>query len=386
MQTHEERGVDLTANELARYARHLSLPEIGIVGQKKLKESSVLVVGTGGLGSPLLLYLAAAGVGHIGIVDFDCVEDSNLQRQIIHGSSVIGQNKTESARRSILEINQFCNIQTFEEILTNQNALQIIKQYDLVCDCTDNFPTRYLINDACVILGKPNIYGSISKFQGQASVFNLNPGSPNLRDLIPNPPPRELIPSCSEAGVMGVLPGIIGIIQATEAIKIITGIGNTLSGRLLIFNALEMAFKELSLGGDPSQAKIKELIDYEIFCSDKFPRQAKEKNFKIDSISVSQLRDLLMNYKDKIILLDVRSKREFDQNSIPGSRLVTLKEIENGKAIEYIRQLIDKRKLYIHCKTGIRSKKALIILKKHGIEGKNIAGGIDAWDSKYNPS
>ncbi|MFL0737587.1 MAG: molybdopterin-synthase adenylyltransferase MoeB, partial [Prochlorococcus sp.] len=234
----DTRDVDLNPDEVARFSRHLILPEVGITGQKRLKKASVLCVGTGGLGSPLLLYMAAAGVGHIGIVDFDVVELSNLQRQVIHGTSWVGQLKTGSARARILEINPNCQVDVYEKALTSDNALEIIQPYDIVCDCTDNFPSRYLVNDACVLLGKPNIYGSIHRFEGQATVFNLDAQSPNYRDLVPEPPPAGLVPSCVEGGVMGVLPGLIGLIQATEVIKIITGIGTTLSGRLLIVDAL----------------------------------------------------------------------------------------------------------------------------------------------------
>ena len=230
--------VNLNCEEIARYARHISLPEIGFKGQEKLKQSSVACIGTGGLGSPLLIYLAAAGVGRIGIVDFDVVEHSNLQRQIIHSTSSIGLLKTDSAKQHILKINPSCQVDLFNQKITSGNALEILKTYDVICDCSDNFPTRYLINDACLILKKPNIYGSIARFEGQASVFNLKEDSPNYRDLIPIPPPRELIPSCSEAGVLGVLPGIIGTIQATEVIKIIANIGYPLDGRLLIFLSL----------------------------------------------------------------------------------------------------------------------------------------------------
>ena len=262
-----QNEANLNSEEIARYARHISLPEIGIKGQEKLKRSSVACIGTGRLGSPLLIYLAAAGIGRIGIVDFDVVEYSNLQRQIIHTTNSIGLLKTDSAKRHILKINPSCRVDLFNQKLTSSNALEILRTYDVICDCSDNFPTRYLINDACLILNKPNIYGSIARFEGQVSVFNLKKDSPNYRDLIPTPPPQELIPSCSEAGVMGILPGIIGTIQAAEAIKIITNIGSPLNGRILIFNALKMSFKELTLRSNPENKKINELIDYEIFCS-----------------------------------------------------------------------------------------------------------------------
>ena len=263
-----QNEANLNLDELARYARHISLPEIGITGQKKLKTSSVACIGTGGLGSPLLIYLAAAGIGRIGIVDFDVVEYSNLQRQIIHTTNSIGLLKTDSAKQHILKINPSCQVDLFNQKLTSGNALEILRTYDVICDCSDNFPTRYLINDACIILKKPNIYGSIARFEGQVSVFNLKEDSPNYRDLIPTPPPQELIPSCSEAGVMGILPGIIGTIQAAEAIKIITNIGFPLNGRILIFNALTMSFKELTLKSSPENRNINKLIDYTSFCAE----------------------------------------------------------------------------------------------------------------------
>ena len=265
-------GIALSPDEVARFARHLILPEVGMEGQKRLKASSVLCVGTGGLGSPLLLYLAAAGVGRIGIVDFDVVDHSNLQRQVIHGTSWVGKPKIESAKARILEINPHCQVDLYETALSSENALEIVRPYDIVCDGTDNFPTRYLVNDACVLLGKPNVYGSIFRFEGQATVFNLDAESPNYRDLFPEPPPPGMVPSCAEGGVVGVLPGIIGVIQATEAIKVIAGIGEPLIGRFLIYDALRMKFRELKLRKDPdcpvcgTHPTVTTLIDYEEFC------------------------------------------------------------------------------------------------------------------------
>ena len=382
MQAHKMGGIDLTAEEISRYARHLTLPEIGIVGQKHLKASSVLCIGSGGLGSPILLYLAAAGIGNIGIVDFDSVEDSNLQRQVLHGMSWIGKPKIDSARARILEINPHCQVDTFLTRLSPHNALDIIQKFDIVCDCTDNFPSRYLINDACVILGKPNIYGSVSRFEGQATVFNLNKESPNYRDLIPEPPPPGLLPSCSEGGVIGVLPGLIGIIQATEAIKIITGVGTTLSGRLLVFDALKMSFRELTLRPSIKRQQIDKLIDYQEFCGSREYSNSKSESLEIDSISVVELSKLLGRAHEEIILLDVRSQSEYDLISIPQSKLIPLKDIENGEAIENIRKMIKGKKLYVHCKSGKRSLTALSLLKRHNIQGTNISGGIDAWISK----
>ncbi len=371
-------GINLNEEEVSRYARHLTLPEIGVSGQKHLKASSVLCVGSGGLGSPVLLYLAAAGVGRIGIVDFDCVEVSNLQRQVLHGMSWIAKPKTDSARARILEINPNCKVDTFETQLTSDNALDILKEFDVICDCTDNFPSRYLINDACLILGKPNVYGSIAHFEGQTTVFNLNKDSPNYRDLLPEPPPSQLVPSCSEGGVIGVLPGLIGIIQATEVIKIITGVGNTLNGRLLIFNALKMTFRELTLKPNKRPA-INKLIDYEVFCKSNENSQLETEFLSIPSISVQELKEAIEGDNNNIVLLDVRTQSEFKIASIKGATLIPLKSIENGESIEVIREMANGRKLYIHCKSGKRSLKALAILKRKNINGINVTGGIDAW-------
>ena len=370
----------LSSEEISRYARHISLPEIGLTGQSKLKNSSIACIGTGGLGSPLLIYLAAAGVGRIGIVDFDVVEYSNLQRQIIHTTNSIGILKTLSAKKQILKINPSCQVDLFNQKLTSRNALEILKTYDVICDCSDNFPTRYLINDACLILKKPNIYGSIARFEGQASVFNLKEDSPNYRDLIPIPPPQELIPSCSEAGVMGILPGIIGTIQAAEAIKIITNIGCPLNGRLLIFNALKMTFKELTLKSNLETRNIKGLIDYERFCSE--IKVKDEVAFEIESISVKKLKFLLNHSSNEILLIDVRNTIEHNECSIIGSQLIPLSDIESGKSIQKIRNFAEQKDLYIFCKSGKRSLRAIKHLKKYGISGINIEGGIEAWNKE----
>ncbi|WP_413678669.1 molybdopterin-synthase adenylyltransferase MoeB [Prochlorococcus sp. MIT 0916] len=371
---------NLSPDEIARYARHISLPEIGIKGQEKLKTSSVACIGTGGLGSPLLIYLAAAGIGRIGIIDFDVVEYSNLQRQIIHRTNSIGMLKTDSAKQQILKINPSCRVDLFNQELKSSNALEILTNYDVICDCSDNFPTRYLINDACLILKKPNIYGSISKFEGQASVFNLKEDSPNYRDLIPIPPPQELIPSCSEAGVMGILPGIIGTIQAAEAIKIITNIGDPLNGRLLIFDALKMRFKELNLKANPENRKIKKLIDYKIFCSNIKVKDDVE--FDIISISVKELKILLSQSSKEILLIDVRNQMEHDECTILGSKLIPISTIESGEAINEIKSLSKNKNLYVFCKSGKRSLRAIKQLNKFGIRGINIEGGIDAWNKE----
>ena len=376
----DQNQANLSSEEISRYARHISLPEIGIKGQEKLKKSSIACIGTGGLGSPLLIYLAAAGIGRIGIIDFDVVENSNLQRQIIHTTNSIGKLKTYSAKEHILKINPSCKVDLFNQKINSRNALEILKTYDVICDCSDNFPTRYLINDACLILNKSNIYGSIERFEGHASVFNLNHNSPNYRDLIPVPPPQELIPSCSEAGVLGILPGIIGTIQATEAIKIITNIGKPLDGRLLIFNALKMSFKELNLKSNPENQNINELIDYESFCSK--VKVKDEVDFDIKSISIKELKLLLNKSSKKIFLIDVRTQNEHDKCSISGSRLIPLNTIENGEAIDEIKNFSTHKNLYIFCKSGKRSLRAIKHLKKFGISSINIEGGIEAWNKE----
>ena len=375
-----QNEANLNLDELARYARHISLPEIGITGQKKLKTSSVACIGTGGLGSPLLIYLAAAGIGRIGIVDFDVVEYSNLQRQIIHTTNSIGLLKTDSAKQHILKINPSCQVDLFNQKLTSGNALEILRTYDVICDCSDNFPTRYLINDACIILKKPNIYGSIARFEGQVSVFNLKEDSPNYRDLIPTPPPQELIPSCSEAGVMGILPGIIGTIQAAEAIKIITNIGFPLNGRILIFNALKMSFKELTLKSSPENKNISKLIDYTSFCAE--VKVKNEVDLNIKSISVKELKTLLSQASKETLLIDVRNQIEHNECSISGSRLIPLNTIESGESINEIKILTAQKNLYVFCKSGKRSLRALRLLKKRGIQGTNIEGGIEAWNKE----
>ena len=379
-------GVELSPDEIARFSRHLILPEVGMEGQKRLKGASVLCVGTGGLGSPLLLYLAAAGVGRLGIVDFDVVDHSNLQRQVIHGTSWVGKPKIESAKARIHEINPHCQVDLYETALTSKNALEIIRPYDIVCDGTDNFPTRYLVNDACVLLGKPNVYGSIFRFEGQATVFNLDAESPNYRDLFPEPPPPGLVPSCAEGGVVGVLPGIIGVIQATEAVKIITGIGTTLSGRLLLFDALKMSFRELKLRPSPERPVIDKLIDYQEFCGVGGTAPGQEEAGAVEAISVGELKTLLDAGGDDIVLLDVRMPQEAEIATIPGAVLVPLDQIENGTAIEQVRELAAGKRLYAHCKLGGRSAKALIALKREGIEGINVTGGIDAWSQEIDPS
>jgi len=378
--------IQLTKEEYERYSRHLILPEVGLEGQKRLKAASVLCIGTGGLGAPLLLYLAAAGIGRIGIVDFDIVDTSNLQRQVIHGTSWVGKPKIESAKNRILEINPHCQVDLYETRLTSENALDIIKPYDIVVDGTDNFPTRYLVNDACVLLDKPNVYGSIFRFEGQATVFNYE-GGPNYRDLYPEPPPPGMVPSCAEGGVLGILPGMIGVIQATETVKIILGQGTTLSGRLLLYNALEMKFRELKLRPNPERPVIEKLIDYEHFCG--IPQAKAEEakqQMEISEMTVQELKQLLDSGADDFVLLDVRNPNEYEIAKIPGSVLVPLPDIENGKGVEKVKELLNGHRLIAHCKMGGRSAKALGILKSAGIEGTNVKGGITAWSREVDPS
>ncbi len=378
--------IELSKEEYERYARHIILPEVGLEGQKRLKAASVLCIGTGGLGSPLLLYLAAAGIGRIGIVDFDIVDSSNLQRQIIHGTSWVGKPKIQSAKDRILEINPYCQVDLYETRLSSQNALEILKPYDVIIDGTDNFPTRYLTNDACVLLNKPNVYGSIFRFEGQATVFNYQEG-PNYRDLYPEPPPPGMVPSCAEGGVLGVLCGIIGTIQATEAIKIILGAKNTLSGRLLLYNALDMKFRELKLRPNPERPVIEKLIDYEQFCGIPQARaEAAKAESEIPEMTVKELKNLIDHGADAFVLVDVRNLNEYEIARIPGSVLVPLPEIEQGTGIEKIRELAKDHRLIAHCKMGGRSAKALNILKQAGIEGTNVKGGITAWSQEVDPS
>lgn len=378
--------IDLSKEEYERYSRHIILPEVGLEGQKRLKAASVLCIGTGGLGSPLLLYLAAAGVGRIGIVDFDIVDSSNLQRQIIHGIDWVGKPKINSAKNRIAQINPNCQVDLYETSLNSQNALEILKPYDVIVDGTDNFPTRYLTNDACVLLDKPNVYGSIFRFEGQATVFNYE-GGPNYRDLYPEPPPPGMVPSCAEGGVLGVLPGIIGTIQATETIKIILGAPNTLSGRLLLFNAWEMKFRELKLRPNPVRPVIEKLIDYQEFCGIPQAKAAEaQAQSALAEMTVTDLKALIDSGKSNYLLVDVRNPNEYEIARIPGSVLVPLPDIEQGSGIEKIRELLNGHQLIAHCKMGGRSAKALQILKEAGMVGTNVKGGITAWSREIDPS
>ncbi|MEB3178250.1 MAG: molybdopterin-synthase adenylyltransferase MoeB [Nostocaceae cyanobacterium] len=378
--------VQLTQDDYERYSRHLILPEVGLEGQKRLKAASVLCIGTGGLGSPLLLYLAAAGIGRIGIVDFDVVDTSNLQRQVIHGTSWVGKPKIESAKNRIHEINPYCQVDLYETRLSSENALDILRPYDVVVDGTDNFPTRYLVNDACVLLNKPNVYGSIFRFEGQATVFNYE-GGPNYRDLYPEPPPPGMVPSCAEGGVLGILPGIIGIIQATETVKIIIGKGQTLSGRLMLYDALNMKFRELKLRPNPVRPVIEKLIDYEQFCGiPQAKAQETQQQMSIPEMTVQELKQLLDSGANDFVLLDVRNPHEYEIAKIPGSVLIPLPDIENGSGVQQVKEMLNGHKLVVHCKSGMRSAKALGILKEAGVEGTNVKGGILAWSKEIDSS
>lgn len=379
-------AIELTKDEYQRYSRHIILPEVGLEGQKRLKAASVLCIGSGGLGSPLLLYLAAAGIGRIGLVDFDIVDSSNLQRQIIHSESWVGKPKIQSAKNRIHSINPHCQVDLYETAISSANALDIMAPYDVVIDGTDNFPTRYLTNDACVLLNKPNVYGSIFRFEGQATVFNYE-GGPNYRDLYPEPPPPGMVPSCAEGGVLGVLCGIIGTIQATEAIKIILGAENTLSGRLLLYNAWDMKFRELKLRPNPERPVIEKLIDYQEFCGiPQAAAAATEAGNAISEMTVQELKQLMESGKDDFVLLDVRNPNEYEIAKIDGSVLIPLSDLEDGSSINKVKELVNGHRLIAHCKLGGRSAKALNILKQQGIEGTNVKGGIIAWSQEIDPS
>ena len=381
--SHSTPNQNLSSDERGRYARHLILPEVGLAGQERLKAASVICIGAGGLGSPLLLYLAAAGVGRIGIVDGDAVELSNLQRQVIHGSDALGRSKAKSAAARLHELNPHCRIDVHDVMLDITNVMDLIADYDVVCDGTDNFVSRYLINDACVLSGKPLIYGSVQRFEGQVSVFNCNPDSPNFRDLLPVPPLPGAIPSCSEAGVMGVMPGLIGLLQATETIKLITGIGRCLDGRLLVVDALSMRFRELTLRRDPDRAPIKELIDCAQFSGSATTEMDPS---ALETITVMELKALLERDAGNVALVDVRNPAEAEIVVIPSAVLIPLATIESGEAIEQVRSLAEGRRLFVHCKLGMRSAKAAHLLAEHGISATNVTGGIDAWAQDVDPT
>jgi molybdopterin/thiamine biosynthesis adenylyltransferase/rhodanese-related sulfurtransferase len=377
---------ELSVDEVKRYSRHLIIPDVGMTGQKRLKNAKVLVVGAGGLGSPALLYLAAAGVGTLGIVDFDVVDESNLQRQVIHGVSDVGHLKAESARDSIREINPYVNVVLHTERLDSDNAMEIFAPYDLIVDGTDNFATRYLVNDAAVLLGKPYVWGSIYRFDGQASVFWAEYG-PCYRCLYPEPPPPGMVPSCAEGGVLGVLCASIGSIQVNEAIKVITGIGEPLVGRLMIYDALEMSYRTVQVRKDPEcpvcgkNPTITELIDYEAFCG-AVSEEAQEA-VQGSTITARDLKNM-MDAGENIYVVDVREPNEYEIVSIPGATLIPKGEFISGAALEKLPQ--DKR-IVLHCKSGARSAEALAIVKDAGFaDAVHVGGGVLAWVSQIDPS
>src|SRR5579872_1157718 len=376
--------MDLDNEQIRRYSRHLILPEVGMAGQKKICSTSVLCIGAGGLGSPIAMYLAAAGIGKIGIVDFDVVDFSNLQRQIIHSTADVGRPKAESARDSIKSINPTCNVVIHNTRLSSENAMEIIAQYDIVVDGTDNFPTRYLTNDACVLLKKPNVYGSIFRFEGQASVFAPHLGGPCYRCLYPEPPPPGMVPSCAEGGVLGVLPGIIGCIQTTEILKLALGTGKTLVGRLLLFEALDMKFRELKLRRDPQcpvcgeNPAVKELIDYEVFCG--IAPEPEKPDMHPDEVTVQDMKRALDDPSLGIKVIDVREPDEYEIAHVDGVPLLPLSQLE-----QRFTELDPNQQYYIHCKMGGRSMRALQFLRQQGFKYlKNVKGGITAWSDEID--
>jgi adenylyltransferase/sulfurtransferase len=376
---------ELTPDDLSRYSRHLILPEVGMEGQRRLKAARVLCVGTGGLGSPLALYLAAAGIGTLGLVDFDIVDASNLQRQIIHSTKDIGRKKLDSAEEKLLALNPALNVVKHDTMLSSANALEILKDYDIVADGTDNFPTRYLVNDACVLLGKPNVYGSIFRFEGQASVFATEQG-PCYRCLYPEPPPPGLVPSCAEGGVLGILPGLVGVIQATEAIKLILGKGESLVGRLLLVDALNMRFRELKLRKNPEcpvcgpNPTVTALIDYQQFCGIK-PESKEEKALKngIPQLSVKELKHR-MDAGEDVFILDVREPYEYQIANI-GGKLIPQNDVPQRLA-----EIDRDREIVVHCRSGVRSQRIAELLSQAGYpKVVNLAGGILAWADEIDP-
>lgn len=379
-----QQQTKLSKDEILRYSRHLIMPEVGMDGQLKLKKAKVLCIGAGGLGAPLALYLAAAGVGTLGMVDFDVVDFTNLQRQVIHDTNDVGRPKLESARDTILDINPNVNVVPFETRLTSENALEIFKDFDIVADGTDNFPTRYLVNDACVLLGKPNVYASIFRFEGQASVFYAEEG-PCYRCLYPEPPPPGLVPSCAEGGVLGVLPGILGCVQAIETIKLILGKGDPLIGRLLLFDALGMKWRELKLRKNPEcpicgeHPTITHLIDYEQFCGIRGEEHVPE--VRVPEITPAELKQLMDSGRAPV-LIDVREPHEFQICRIPGSTLIPL-----GDVPARMHELDTANDIVVHCRSGARSAQAVSLLMKSGFRKiKNLKGGILAWSDEVDPS
>lgn len=386
--------VQFSHEEVQRYSRHLIMPEVGMAGQQKLKAASVLLIGAGGLGSPLAMYLAAAGVGRIGLVDYDVVDYTNLQRQIIHGTKDVGRPKLASAKARILDINPHVTVDSYEIPLTSENALEVMRSYDIIIDGTDNFPTRYLTNDACVLLGKPNVYGSIFRFEGQVSVFYAKEG-PCYRCLFPEPPPPGLVPSCAEGGVLGVLPGTVGAMQATEAIKLILGVGEPLIGRLLLYDALSMTFNEFKLRKNPNcpicseRPTLTGLIDYEQFCGmpahDRSHYQAGQEvsGSEVAQISPAGLRQRLDN-GDKLFILDVREPHEWDISNLSPLGAVL---IPKGQILERMNELDTAAEMVVHCRSGVRSAEIIRLLRQHGFNKMwNLDGGINRWAKEVDAS
>jgi adenylyltransferase/sulfurtransferase len=378
--------MELNNDEIRRYSRHLILPEVGLSGQKKICSTSVLCIGAGGLGSPIAMYLAAAGVGKLGILDFDSVDFSNLQRQIIHGTEDVGRPKTQSASETIKRINPNVEVVVYNTRISSENALDILRPHDIVVDGTDNFPTRYLTNDACVLLKKPNVYGSIFRFEGQASVFAPHLGGPCYRCLYPEPPPPGMVPSCAEGGVLGVLPGIVGTIQATEILKLALGKGSSLIGRLLLFNALDMKFRELKLRRDPKcpvcgeNPTITELIDYEQFCGISPEPETPDSN--PDEVTVQEMKRAMQDPKLGIKIIDVREPDEYEIAHISGIPLFPISTLE-----QRFTELDPNQQIYIHCKSGVRSLRALQFLREQGFKYvKSVKGGISAWSDEIDHS
>ena len=376
--------MQLNNEEIRRYSRHLILPEVGLAGQKKICSTSVLCIGAGGLGSPIAMYLAAAGIGKLGIVDFDTVDYSNLQRQILHTDADVGHSKAKSAQETIRGINPNVEVVLHQTRITSKNAFEIIKPYDIVVDGTDNFPTRYLTNDACVLLKKPNVYGSIFRFEGQASVFAPHLGGPCYRCLYPEPPPPGMVPSCAEGGVLGVLPGIVGCIQATEILKLALGKGSSLIGRLMLFNALDMKFRELKLRRDPEcplcgdHPTIKELIDYEMFCGIA-PEPAKPAS-NPDEVTVQDMKKAMDDPKLGVKVIDCREPYEYEIARVDGVPLFPMSTLQ-----ERFTELDPNQSYYIHCKVGVRSIQALRFLREQGFKYvKSVKGGIDAWSDEID--
>jgi len=374
--------MDLTRDELHRYSRHLILPDVALDGQKRIKAARVLLIGAGGLGSPAALYLAAAGVGTLGLVDFDVVDVTNLQRQVLHGTSSVGHSKLESARDRIADLNPNVQVETHETRLTSANALEIMREYDVIVDGTDNFATRYLTNDACVLLGKPNVYGSIFRFEGQASIF-ATPDGPCYRCLFPNPPPPGLVPSCAEGGVLGVLPGIVGTIQATEALKLILGVGDTLVGRLLLIDAMAMRFHTVRVPRDPNcpacgTREIQELIDYDEYCGTPGGEMPPSKD--VPEITPTELAARL-DAKEDFDLIDVREPYEWQLGRLPTARLIPLGQLPGA-----LSTLDSTREIVVYCRSGKRSADATLQLRAAGFRAVNLAGGILRWSDEVDPS